>query len=96
MTISMFDAEKNSVKEGVPVMPCHPAEEGGVSRQLARGSTPSTREDDSRQCHRRHESRRMSVKKFFRCTPQEYAVIKANAARVGLEVAAYTNQLRNG
>ena len=83
MTTSMFDSEKNVVKGDVPVMPCQTAEEGGSSRPLARGSTPSTRQ------RKRKDSRRMSVLKFFRCTPEEDVIIKANAADAGIEQSSY-------
>jgi hypothetical protein len=67
-------------KSFAPVMPCHPAD--GVTEQLERGCTPSTR--------RRHsEQRRMSIKKFFRVTPEEDAVIAASAAAAGLEQSSY-------
>ena len=69
-------------------MPCHPAEEGGVSGRLARGSTPST-PDGNTSYRKRPESRRMSIKKFFRCTPEEDAVIRSRAAAAGVEQASY-------
>ena len=67
----------------MPVMPCHPAEVGGVSGQLVRGVAPSTPR------HGRKEKRRMSIKKFFRVTPEENAVIKARATDAGLEQASH-------
>ena len=70
-------------------MPCHPAEGGGVTGLLARGSTPSTLDGDIRPRQWRKESRRRSIKKFFRVTPEEDAVILTNAANAGMEQASY-------
>jgi hypothetical protein len=86
MTISDPESEKNEVKEGMPVMPCQTTEDGAVNGQLVRGSTPSTPDGLRR---KRKESRRMSVLKFFRCTPEQDAVIKTNAANAGMEEASY-------
>lgn len=83
MTTSDSEAGAISVKESMPVMPCQTAEGGGSSGQLARGSTPSTRQ------RKRKESRRMSVLKFFRCTPEQDAIIQANAANAGIEQSSY-------
>ena len=83
MTTSMSDSEKNGVKGSAPVMPCQAAEEGGSSGQLARGSTPST------PSARRSTQRRMSEQMFFRCTPEECAIIKARAADANLEPSSY-------
>jgi len=63
-------------------MCCHPAE-GGATARLARGSTPSTPR------RRRSDKRRMSIKKFFRVTPEESAAIAASAAEAGIEQASY-------
>ena len=82
MTISTFDAEKNSVKEGVPVMFCQTTQEGGPSKQLVRALPINPR-------RRRQEKRNLSELMFFRCTPQDRQTIKDNAARVGLEPSAY-------
>jgi hypothetical protein len=38
----------------------------------------------------------MSVKKFFRCTPEDDAVIAANAASAGLEESAYMRAQSTG
>lgn len=83
MTILPTDLEKTFAKEAVPVMPCHPAEGGGASGQLVRGVAPSTPR------HRRKETRRMSIKKFFRCTPEENIFIVTSAADAGLEPSSY-------
>jgi hypothetical protein len=61
-------------------MCCHPAE--GDANTTGEGPAPSTP-------RKRRESRRMSVKKFFRCTPEDNAVIAANAASAGLEESSY-------
>jgi hypothetical protein len=83
MTISESDSDISNVKEAVPVMPEHPAEEGGVSGQLARGSTPST------PSAQRSIKRLKSIKKYFRCTPAQDVIIKLRAADAGLEEAAF-------
>jgi hypothetical protein len=82
MTTFTSDSDKTSIKEGMPVMPCHPTEGGGVSGQLVRALPINPRQ-------RRKESRRMSIKKFFRCTPEEDKFIKASAADAGMEQASY-------
>jgi len=87
MTISRPESEKSEAKEGMPVMPCQTAEGGGVSGLLARGSTPSTPNGDRRR--KTKENRRMSVLKFFRCTPEQDIIIKTNAANAGIEEASY-------
>jgi hypothetical protein len=101
MTTSDTDNTPNfgqpEVRESLPVMPCHPAEDGGVTEpaphlmrgRLARGSTPSTPNGEIRPRQRRKESRRRSIKKFFRVTPEEDAVILSNAADAGMEQASY-------
>jgi hypothetical protein len=93
MTISDTDSPPNSghreVKESLPVMPCHPAEDGGVTGRLGRGAAPSTPNGEIRPRQWRKESRRRSIKKFFRVTPEEDAVILSNAAEAGMEQASY-------
>jgi hypothetical protein len=101
MTISDTDNAPNfgqpEVRESLPVMPCHPAEDGGVTEpaphlmrgRLARGAAPSTPNGEIRPRQRRKESRRRSIKKFFRVTLGEDAVILANAADAGMEQASY-------
>lgn len=83
MTTSKTEFGKTVVEKGEPVMPCHPAEEGGASGQLVRGDAPSTPR------HGRKEKRRMCIKKFFRCTPEENIMIVTNAADAGLEPSSY-------
>jgi hypothetical protein len=83
MTPSMSDFDKRDFKKCPPVMPCHPAEEGGVPDPLVRGAAPSTPR------HGRKEIRRMSIKKFFRVTPEENILIVTNAADAGLEASSY-------
>jgi hypothetical protein len=60
----------------------HPAA-GGETKPLVRGQAPSTPR------RRRSEVRRTSIKKFFRVTPEENAVIVANAELSGLEQSSY-------
>lgn len=78
-----------TLKQGMPVMPCQTAKDGGSSRQLARGSTPSTPDGGMRPRQWRKESRHMSVLKFFRCTPEQNALIQSNADAAGMEQASY-------
>jgi len=73
---------KNCHSKDAPVMCCHPAN-GGVTARLVRGKAPSTPHP------RRSEIRRMSVKKFFRVTPEEHRLIAFNAAASGLEQSSY-------
>jgi len=62
-------------------MCCHPAKDiGGVTTPLVRGAAPLTRCGDPR---------RLSVKKFFRVTPEENAVILSHAADAGLLPSSY-------
>ncbi|MGB9153351.1 MAG: hypothetical protein WCD70_09730 [Alphaproteobacteria bacterium] len=82
MTRSMSDSEKDGVKGGVPVMFCQTAEEGGSSKQLVRALPINPR-------RRRKEKRRLSELMFFRCTPEDRATIKNNAAKTGLEISTY-------
>jgi len=82
MADSKPDSVKQSSSEPVPVMCCHPAD-GGVSARLVRGQAPSTPR------RRRSNSRRMTVKKFFRVTPDEHRLIAFNAAACGLEESSY-------
>ncbi|MBV8648456.1 hypothetical protein [Paludibacterium sp.] len=79
-------SDKGTQKESPPVMCWHPAV-GGLSTRLERGSTPSTPHVAT--WRKRSDSRRMSVKKYFRVTPHEAAVISARAAEAGLEQASY-------
>jgi len=83
MTTSASDSEKNGVKGGVPVMCCHPTEEGGASTRLVRGAAPSTLR------RRRKEKNRRRIKRFFRVTPEEDALIDACALDAGLEPSSY-------
>jgi len=81
----MVDSENRNgsdrVKGGLPVMCCHPASRG--ANTTGEGCRPSTRR------RRRKESRRMSIKKFFRVTPEEDALITSQAAAAGLEISSY-------
>jgi hypothetical protein len=69
------------VKDGVPVMCCHPASRG--ANTTGEGQAPSTPR------RRRKERRRMSIKKFFRVTPEEDALITSRAAAAGLQPSSY-------
>ncbi len=89
-------------KEGEPVMCCHPAERD--ANTTGEGPAPSTppvfalcaTPGQAAGQLRRKEKRRMSVKKFFRCTPEDDAVIAANAASAGLEESAYMRAQSTG
>jgi hypothetical protein len=90
MTTSDSDANLNqgqpSVKGGVPVMFCQTADNGGSSKRLARGSTPSTPDGNA---DAQKEKRRLSELMFFRCTPEDRDAIKTNAAKSGLDLSSY-------
>ncbi|MGB9153852.1 MAG: hypothetical protein WCD70_12300 [Alphaproteobacteria bacterium] len=83
MTTTTPDSEKNVVKGGMPVMPCHPTEEGGASGLLGRGAAPSTPR------RRRKEKNRRSIKRFFRVTPEEDVLIDARAEDAGYEPSSF-------
>ncbi|MDR3424334.1 MAG: hypothetical protein P4L50_01775 [Anaerolineaceae bacterium] len=83
MTTTMSDSEKNVFTGAVPVMFCQTTEEGGSSKQLVRGAAPSTPR------HGRKEKRQLSELMFFRCTPEDRAIIETNAASAGLEKSSY-------
>ena len=67
---------------------CQTTAGGGSSKRLARGSTPSTPDGDHRR-RKRKEKRTLSELMFFRCTPEDKAIIEANAENTGLEKSAY-------
>ena len=73
--------EPGRVKDGVPVMSCQTA--ARPDKTTGEGQAPSTPR------RRRKEQRRMSALMFFRCTPEERAVITAKAAGAGLEPSSY-------
>ena len=83
MTNTPQDSGEGSVKEGMPVMCCHPAEEGGASTRSGEGQAPSTPRPW------RQESRSKSRKKFFRCTPEQDSIIQTNAAEAGFGQSTY-------
>ncbi|CAK9253389.1 unnamed protein product [Sphagnum jensenii] len=66
----------------MPVMLCQTTEEGGSSKPLARALPIDPR-------HRRKEKRNLSELMFFRCTPEDKAMIENNAVKVGLEKSSY-------
>ncbi len=89
------NAQKQHEGEGkgsVPVMCCHPASRD--ANTTGEGQAPSTPVSalcatPRQAAPRRNVQRRMSIKRFFRVTPEEDARIVSRAAAVGLEPSSY-------
>ena len=80
-TPNALNKDPDAVQSGEPVMCCHPAARGNTT--TGEGQAPSTPR------RKRREKRRMSIKRFFRVTPEEDALIVSRAAAAGLEPSSY-------